>query len=362
MALTIGIDARAAAEVPAGRGRFVRELLSAFARLEISSADLRFVLYAREPWGDLDPARFRWSLSAQPDPLWHVAVAHRAARDTDCLLSTNSYLTPILSRARTATMVYDLVPFMVADVARSQSLWIEKATIRPAIRRSRALICISEATQADLIRCFPQARSKAAVAPLAADASFAPHVGAHAPAGGSTRPFVLAVGSFEPRKNLRRLVSAWESLPADIHSTHELVLVGPKGWGDAGIEDAGSLSSVRIAGRVSDEELRTLYATCSCFVYPSLYEGFGLPILEAMASGAPVVTSNVSSMPEIAGDAAVLVDPLDEAAITSAILAVLTDPALAESLRNRGAARASAFSWDRTAQTILDVLRQVAAT
>ena len=355
MALTIGIDARAAAEVPAGRGRFVRELLEAFTRLAGADADTRFVLYAREPWGHLDPVRFRWHLSPLPDPLWHAAVARWAPRESDCFLSTNSYITPTLSRAPTATMVYDLVPFVVNDVARTQSAWIEKATIRPAIRRSRSLICISEATRADLVRCFPQAQSKATVAHLAADASFAP-----VPSTNPQRPFVLAVGTFEPRKNLRRLVAAWEGLPSSVHETYDLVLVGPKGWGDAGIEGADGSSTVRIAGRVSDEELRGLYASCACFVYPSLYEGFGLPILEAMASGAPVITSNVSSMPEIAGDAALLVDPLDETAIGQAIRAVLDDPALAASLRARGSARAHEFSWDQTAQTILGVLRSIA--
>jgi glycosyltransferase involved in cell wall biosynthesis len=356
VALTIGIDARAAAEVPAGRGRFVRELLSALARRD--DPDTRYVLYARERWDGLDASRFGWRLSPLCDSLWHAAVAGYAARETDVFLSTNSYLTPMLSHARVATMVHDLVPFVVGDVARTQSMWIEKATIRPAIRRSRALICNSEATRVDLVRCFPQAAPKASVALLAADASFEPSA---APADAAARPFVLAVGTFEPRKNLRRLVAAWQALPARIHETHDLVLVGPKGWGDAGVESAGTGGSVRIAGRVDDDELRRLYAACACFVYPSLYEGFGLPILEAMASRAPVITSDVSSMPEIAGDAALLVDPLDEAAIGQAILAVLDDPALAASLRERGAIRAATFSWDRTAQTILDVLRTIAA-
>ena len=360
MRLAIGIDARAAADVQAGRGRFVRELLSAFSRLEKDTLDLHFILYAGKRWADLDPARFQWRLSPLPDPFWHVATARHLARNTNCFLSTNSYLTPILTRAPTATMVYDLVPYMVPDVARTQSMWIEKATIRPAIHRSRALICISEATKADLIGRFPQARDKTTVAQLAAGASFSSCESTRPLPSDTKRPYVLAVGTFEPRKNLRRLVSAWQRLPATVRETHDLVLAGPNGWGDAGVEDVDSLSSVRIVGRVSDEELRALYSGCSCFVYPSLYEGFGLPILEAMTSRAPVITSTVSSMPEIAGDAALLVDPLDETAMADAILAILTDPVLAESLRNRGEARAAEFSWDRTARTILDVLRQVA--
>jgi glycosyltransferase involved in cell wall biosynthesis len=357
VALTIGIDARAAAEVPAGRGRFVRELLEAFTRLAAADADTRFVLYAREPWGHLDPVRFRWHLSPLPDPLWHAAVARWAPRESDCFLSTNSYITPTLSRAPTATMVYDLVPFVVNDVARTQSAWIEKATIRPAIRRSRSLICISEATRADLVRCFPQAQSKATVAHLAADASFAP-----VPSTNPQRPFVLAVGTFEPRKNLRRLVAAWEGLPSSVHETYDLVLVGPKGWGDAGIEGADGSSTVRIAGRVSDEELRGLYASCACFVYPSLYEGFGLPILEAMASGAPVITSNVSSMPEIAGDAALYVDPTDVDAIAAAMLRLSQDEELRRQLIAAGYENVKRFSWEKAARETLAVLEAAANT
>ena len=123
MELTVGIDARAAAEVPAGRGRYVRELLAALERLD-EARDVRFVLYARERWGDLDPARFHWRLDGLPDPVWHVAAAARASREVDVFLSTNSYLTAWFCLKPTAVVVYDLVPF------------VDRATRRPARRAS----------------------------------------------------------------------------------------------------------------------------------------------------------------------------------------------------------------------------------
>src|SRR5260221_469487 len=135
MAITVGIDARAAAEVPAGRGRYVRELLSALAALP-AAADTRFVLYARRPWGELDPARFAWCPIGLPDPAWHLAAAARASREVDVLLSTNSYLTAWFCRVPTAIVVYDLVPFVVPDQAQSRAARIERATIWPALRRA----------------------------------------------------------------------------------------------------------------------------------------------------------------------------------------------------------------------------------
>jgi glycosyltransferase involved in cell wall biosynthesis len=360
MALTVGIDARAAAEVPAGRGRYVRELLSALAELP-EAGGVRFVLYAREPWGALDPQRFAWRLLSLPDPAWHVAAAMRASREVDVYMSTNSYLTAWFCAKPTAVVVYDLVPFVdhAQAKAKASSVRIEHATIRPALRRAAALPCISEATRADLVRLFPHAAPKATTIPLAADAAFGAPV-ARPGHPSLDRPYVLAVGTLEPRKNLERLVAAWASLAEAVRGEHVLALVGPRGWDDAPILRAAQDAGARLLGRVSEEELRALYAGASAFAYPSLYEGFGLPVLEAMATGVPVITSSTSSLPEVAGDAALLVDPHDAGAIAGALTRVLTDQALAADLRARGPERARAFSWERTARETLALLVGIA--
>jgi glycosyltransferase involved in cell wall biosynthesis len=356
--LTVGIDARAAAEVPAGRGRYVRELLAALQELE-EARDVRFRLYAREPWGALDASRFAWVPVGLPDPAWHLAAAARASRETDVFLSTNSYLTAWFCLKPTAVVVYDLVPFVERERARTSSARIEQATIRPALRRAAALPCISEATRQDLVRLFPRAAPKASTIPLAADPAFGAPVAA--PGHPSLdRPYVLAVGTLEPRKNLERLITAWASLDDAARGDHVLALVGPRGWDDAPILAAARAAGARLLGRVSEAELRALYAGAAAFAYPSLYEGFGLPVLEAMAAGAPVVTSSVSSLPEVAGDAALLVDPLDPRAIADALRRVLTDPALAADLRARGPQRAASFSWERTARETLALLGSLA--
>jgi glycosyltransferase involved in cell wall biosynthesis len=358
MELTVGIDARAAAEVPAGRGRYVRELLQALAALA-AARDVKFLLYARERWGDLDPSRFAWHLDGLPDPVWHVTAAARASREVDVFLSTNSYLTAWFCLKPTAVVVYDLVPFVQRDTAKTSSARIEQATIRPALRRAAALPCISEATRADLVRLFPHTARKASTIPLAADPGFSTPV-AQPGHPSLDAPYVLAVGTLEPRKNLERLIAAWASLDDAARAGHVLALVGPVGWDAGPILEAARAAGAHLLGRVSDEELRALYAGCSAFAYPSLYEGFGLPVLEAMAAGAPVLTSNVSSLPEVAGDAAVLVDPTDATAIAAGLARLLSDTAQAADLRARGRARAATFSWERTAAETLALLRTIA--
>jgi alpha-1,3-rhamnosyl/mannosyltransferase len=201
------------------------------------------------------------------------------------------------------------------------------------------------------------------VVPLAADPRFARN---HSEAElnvvrqryGLDRPFVLTVGTLEPRKNLVRVIEAHAGLPQLLREDHPLVLVGPRGWeADEIVARAGAGgSTVRILGHVPDDDLSALYAACTAFCYPSLYEGFGLPLLEAMATGAACVTSNVSSLPEVGDDAVLYVDPLRVEDIRRALETLLTSETKRAELGDRAARRASRFSWDRTAAGILKAL------
>ena len=169
--------------------------------------------------------------------------------------------------------------------------------------------------------------------------------------------FVLAAGTLEPRKNLVRLIEAHGRLPEGLAAAYPLLVVGPTGWDQEEIAAAADREgSVLLAGFVSEEELAALYAGCTVFCYPSLYEGFGLPVLEAMQAGAPTITSNVSSLPEVGGDAVAYVEPRDVDSIRSALERLLTAPEERNELAERGRARARAFSWDRTAAGILEQL------
>jgi alpha-1,3-rhamnosyl/mannosyltransferase len=356
--MRIGIDARAAAEVPAGRGRFVRELVRALARLD---ADHRYVLYAREQWADeeLDP-RFRWELDRAPDPRWNVRVGLNAHKASDVFFSTNSYLTAWFTRVPTALNIFDMIAWKAPESAQKRAARIERLTLRHALRRSGHVFCNSEATRRDLLQQYEWASPRTSVVPLAADEKFGDEI----PKADRDevlrrleldRPFVLATGTIEPRKNLTRLIDAFANLPGELKRTHLLALAGPRGWADEQIfARAGEdRDCVRILGRVTDAELVALYSSCAAFCYPSLYEGFGLPVLEAMRAGAPIITSGVSSLPEVAGDAAVYVDPTSVAEIRAALESMLSDPRQRDELRRRGRERSRAYSWQATAVAML---------
>ncbi len=175
--------------------------------------------------------------------------------------------------------------------------------------------------------------------------------------------FWLSVGTLEPRKNIRGLLSAYAQFRKESGNPFPLVLAGGDGWleGDlpSYIEELGISESVQILGYVSDVELKQLYQSCFAFLYPSFYEGFGLPVLEAMSLGAPVITSDRTSLPEVAGDAALYVDPLDPESISMALFQLSRNEELRRSLSTRGCKRAERFTWERTAEAVFDAYRMV---
>jgi alpha-1,3-rhamnosyl/mannosyltransferase len=361
--LTIAVDARAAAEVPAGRGRVVRELVAALARRDDGH---RYALLCRRP-ADLPrlDERFRWETSSLPDPLWHLQATRQANR-ADVLLSTNSYLSAVLARVPVAVVVHDLISFIPEARPQRRAAMIERTTLRPAVRRAAALICNSGATERDLLERFPTARGRTSVMLLAADERFGRPIEPSALEAvrvrhGLPEAFVLSVGTLEPRKNLPRLVAAHGGLPDAVRAAHPLVLAGPKGWeADELLDGLRARDDVRVLGRVDDEDLAALYALCTVFCYPSLYEGFGLPVLEALRSGAPTITSDVSSLPEVGGDAARYVDPRSVDDIRNALADLLGDETMRRELSERGRRRGGGFSWDRAAEACVQVLEAIA--
>lgn len=230
-----------------------------------------------------------------------------------------------------------------------------------ALRDATLLLASSEATAADLVRCGADpARLRVVplgVVPRTVSAEARMAVRATYDLAG---PFVLWTGTIEPRKNLPALVRAFTALQRDDVT---LVLVGPKGWN----EDLRALlapiaDNVVVPGFVPAAHLAALYAECAVFCYPSLLEGFGLPVLEALAQGAPVITSTGTSTQEVAGDSAILVDPTDGAALLLALREVLEDEALARRLAGKGPTRAAAFTWEQSAALTCDAYREAAAT
>jgi alpha-1,3-rhamnosyl/mannosyltransferase len=358
----VGIDARAATEVPAGRGRVVRELLRALATR--SEDGHRYVLYARSRWEEQPfDERFRWRLIGARDPLWHVLAARAAGKECDVFLSSNSYLTTLFTGIPTVPIVYDMVTFEPSMRPNGRSSVIERLTLGPAVRRSAALLAISQATADALGARFPKAVGRTVVAPLGVTPALS---GALDPGQAATLPssgFVLAVGTLEPRKNLPRLVAAYGELEDELQGRHPLVVVGALGWETGATLDALRSLGSRCAmlGYVSDGALAELYRRCAVFCYPSLGEGFGLPVLEAMAAGTAVVTSNVSSLPEVGGEAVEYVDPHDTTSIADGLRRVLGDESYRGELEQKARARARGFSWEHFAQIVLDTLDRAGA-
>jgi glycosyltransferase involved in cell wall biosynthesis len=346
------MDARPAAEVPGGRGSYVRELLRALS--ELPAGD-ELHLFARRRWEGLG-ADARWRFVPGREPVWNVRAARAANTSCDVYFTTDSQLTAWFLRVPSVLLVHDLIAFDRARVPNRRDSLIQRATLPPALRRAAAVVCHSEATARDLSQRFPGLRAPVEVVGLAAAERFSPDGPAR------ERGYVLAVGTLEPRKNLPRLIEAYAGLPESVRQGRPLLLAGAVGWDAEETLAAASRHDglVRRLGYVPDAELPALYRGADLVCYVSLYEGFGLPVLEAMGCGAAVLASNAASIPEVGGDAIRYADPHDVESIRAGLRSLLDDPSVRAELGRRAAERARAFSWRRTAERTLAILRRAA--
>ncbi len=269
------------------------------------------------------------------------------------------------TRFKKVITICDVTPLLFPETHGRLHVWHHRLALPAILRAADRIITISEASKRDIVRCCGVPDEKVSVTHLAASLpGLTPGLAGKDTVGSSgiSGPYILNVGTLEPRKNLPVLLKAFaearkKGLP------HALVIVGANGWGESPIaalaDELGISKHVQVSGFVDDQTLPRLYAGADFFVYPSLYEGFGLPVLEAMACGAPVITSNVSSLPEVAGNAALLVDPRSEAELVTALLTLAGDGALREDMRERGLSRAASFSWQRTAAETMKVYEDV---
>jgi glycosyltransferase involved in cell wall biosynthesis len=245
-----------------------------------------------------------------------------------------------------------------------------RLTVRHSARRAAKILTLSEHTRRDVIETYGIDPSRIAAIPLAAPRHFYPvqddrELQRVRHNYGIAGPYILSVGSIQPRKNLARLVNAYASLrgkfaPSDVP---KLVLVGKCAWlydeTLRALEQMGVTESVILTGYVPEADLPALYSGAVCFVYPSYFEGFGLPPLEAMKCGAPVIVGNQTSLPEVVGDAALTVDPFDVSSIAAAIERLINDLNLRRELSVKGQKRAEMFDWRETARRTLEIYRQV---
>lgn len=373
----IALDYTPAYEQGGGIGRYVRELTAALARSPSSHRYRLFV--AGAAFRDLPPppaAQFAWR-PTRLTPRWLARIWHRARfpLPVECFTgsialfhATDFVLPPTLPRTRTLLTVHDLSFVRVPETSPPRLKAYLDVVVPRSVARADHVLADSEATKRDLVELYDTPPDKITVLLSGVDARFHPvrNLAAldavrqkyHLP----DRPFILSVGTVQPRKNYARLIHALALLRSRGHEV-DLVIAGGKGWLDDPIydalRDARMTDFVHFIGFAHDDDLPALYSAAACVAVPSLYEGFGIPVLEGMACGTPVLTSTVSSLPEVAGNAALTIPPDDIAAIAEGLERLLTEEHLRQTLVSRGLERAQTFTWERAAAQLLEVYDQL---
>jgi glycosyltransferase involved in cell wall biosynthesis len=380
--IRIGIDCTAAVRQGAGIGRYTRHLVDALTQLDVENQYVLLVarggISRPQPWLEVVASRRHVRVVSLPlsdramAVLWHrlglPLWAEWFCGALDVFHSPDFTLPPVL-RARTALTVHDLsfvrVPESADPALRSYLLRVVPASVR----RADAVLADSQSTRSDVIECIGADPARVEVVYPGVEPRFRPLEDAHALQAVRSRyglpdRFMLGLGTLQPRKNYERLIEAYGMTRREVRAQVKLVIAGGKGWLYDSIfrrvEELGVAADVRFAGYVADEDLPALYTLAELFVFPSLYEGFGLPPLEAMACGTPVVTSNVSSLPEVVGEAALLVDALDVLALAEAIQRALSDEGLRSRMTHLGRQQARRFTWPGAAKKLLDLYGRLA--
>ena len=374
--MKIAIDIRTVTPVRSGVGNYVLSLLEGLKR--VSPAEDLFLIgravnleVAGRP---SDPGLVHeTTVSHESHPLgdlwehyWLPQVLDKAQVD---VLHGPATLIPF-SRSSHASVVtiHDLVAFLFPETIPRKYAMYMRWLLRRVVERADRIISVSHNTKEDLRQVLGVDPDKVSVVYEAAKPVFQPVsdqglLDYTSRKYGIDGPFLYHVGNIEPRKNLVRLIKAFLRAKPRLGRATRLVITGQKGWLTSKLYREFSTlelgEDVIFTGYVPHEDLPLLMNAAHAFVFPSLYEGFGLPVLEAMSCGTPVVTSNISSLPEIVGDAAVLVDPQSEESIAQGIIQVVEDTGLHDDLSVRGLKRAKTFSWDRAARETLEVYREV---
>jgi glycosyltransferase involved in cell wall biosynthesis len=360
----IGIDgSRLTVGERTGTETYTYHLLAALARLDVPDP-IRVYLNAPSPPADLP--RLGEPVCIPFPRLWtHVRLSWEMQRRPPDVLFVPAHVIPLRHPASVVT-IHDLGYLHHPESHPAVARRLLDLTTRWSVRVARRVVAISDTTRRDLIAHYGVPAARIQVIPHGVDHAMRPATG-DAIADLRRRldlpeAYVLFVGTIQPRKNLGRLADAM-GVVARAGLPHRLVMAGKQGWMATEVETEIARSDVadrvRYLGYVPSSDLPALYTGAAAFCFPSLYEGFGLPVLEAMACGTPVVASNRSAIPEVAGEAALLVDPTNPRAIGEALCHVLSDPPLRTELVERGHRRTRRFTWERTAIETIALLRAV---
>jgi len=362
--MRVGIDISICSFNSAGNARYSRYLLHALQQVA-SAENLTIIPFnLPEPLRSTSAGIRRKVVVLFWELIYAPLLLPQLCRYRACMLLHTTAPMPVARLScPLVTTILDVTPILYPQWFPSVMGWRVRRWIKRAAQRSACIITISQNTAQDLRQVLPALRTP--VQPIYLGSFFEydfeqDNRTVHLPCGNSD-PYILSVGTLEPRKNLGVVLTAYQQLVRQMPDVPRLVIVGARGWMQENIrtsaEDLGIADRVMLTGFVSDAELKALYAQAMMLVYPSLYEGFGFPVLEAMSSGCPVITSNRSSLPEVAGEAGILVDPDNTQQLVAAMRLVLNDIGLAQKMRQLGQNRAELFSWQRCARETAAVYR-----
>ncbi len=350
----LGIDVREACTPQrTGKGQWTYGFVS-----ELLTRDLSLTLFSDRAlppeWQHIlenNSDRLKASISAIQGLRWHLQTAQAVKNDEtmDAYVSTVSYIVPYLiaRKKKVIPIVHDLISFHNEPHDRKATM-IERLTLKRAVFSAAHICTVSASTKQDLLTRYPSLASEK-VTPI-----FAGPVSKNISGRLSDGTTILCIATLCPRKNQLRLVEAFAKLPDALRSASRLVLVGKRGWDDEEIlKKISATPNVEWKDYLSDSDCEDLYRAAAVFAFPSLYEGFGMPILDAFRFGVPVLASDRGSLKEVAGDAALLVDPENVDAIASGLERLLTDAALRESLTQKGIRQSTLFSWKKTVDIFL---------
>ncbi|MHC5230960.1 glycosyltransferase family 4 protein [Brucella sp. LJL56] len=361
--MRIGVDARNLVPKLSGIGRYVLETSR-----HLTEIGHEVYLYLPEPPNDrnalpqaenVDISSFKGALSRI---VWgNSYLPLKVKEDKIDVLWGPAHRLPLLpvSGIPQVVTIHDLVWQHASSTMRFQGWLAERAFMKPAIKRAERVVAVSGATKQSISELYPWSKNKIDVVYPGCTPFLPDRISVDLKRFDLDRPYALFVGTLEPRKNLLRLLEAFASLSLDIKSRLLLVIAGGQGWGlndlTTEISRLNIASSVRLTGFVSDEELGKLYLDARFLAMPSLYEGFGFPIIEANQLGVPVLTSNTSSMPEVGGDAALLIDPTSVSSIMDGLTKLATDDFLRAQLAKSAQTNAARFDWCQSARELTDV-------
>jgi glycosyltransferase involved in cell wall biosynthesis len=362
----IAVDLRALVPAPTGIGVYTRSLLVELGR---GGAGRYLGMAHRLPRGEAELAAAGVAVEVRPAPLgvlWQQLVLPRRLARGDVDLFWSPLMTlPRRCPVPAVVTVHDLTALLLPETHRLKVRLSIFPFLAASLEQAARVVAISEATAADLRFHFPACAPRLRVVPNGVDSAMRPappaEVAKIRAELGCPDGYLLYAGTLEPRKNLPLLLDAWEALARDEPATPPLLLAGDRGWRNARLlarVEALRPLGLRHLGHLDRDALVRLFQGARLFVYPSLYEGFGLPPLEAMACGVPVVAAAAASLPEVVGDAGLLVPPHEPAALASALRRLLSDPAFATDLAHRGQARAALFTWPRAARAMEQIFQE----